>query len=148
PGPAVFRMPVDVYHPAVFAAGIAGLAFTPRRTRCLALVAEGGTIAATLLYGAPWTAMSAYPFVYLGAGLACAGAGRLVAWLARQPTARRSPPAAGAAVNCAAHRQSRIAFAGALAAAFVAMALTNLDLVGRPQFLLQWWSYYAGRIWF
>jgi hypothetical protein len=67
---------VGTYHPVVFVIGIAGMAFVPAQTRWLTAGALLLTLVATTLYSTAWTAMTAYPFVYLGAGAACAAARR------------------------------------------------------------------------
>jgi hypothetical protein len=129
-----------LYHPWVFAAGLAGLVLLPWRTRLLA----AGTIAISLVayaaYAAPWTAMTAYPFIYLGAGAAChaagAGAARCLALL------RRWQPGAAAAT---ARWSRRAGLALSLALAVALASLTNHDLVGDATFLLSWWNSYSPR---
>lgn len=136
PGRYRIEVMVQAYHPAVFVAGLAGLALLPRRTRWLALVASAVALLASTLYGPPWTAMSAYPFIYAGAGVSCAAAGTLAAravaavpWLSQRP----------------ARWSVGLARAVSLSLTLLLAALTNLDLVGDQQFLLLWWNYYSGR---
>ncbi len=129
-----------LYHPWIFAAGLAGLALLPWRARLLG----AGTLAISLVayaaYAAPWTAMTAYPFIYLGAGAAChaagAGAARCLALLRhRQPGAAGTPA-----------RWSRYAgLALSLALALALASLTNHDLAGDVTFLLSWWNSYSPR---
>jgi hypothetical protein len=67
---------VGTYHPLVLVVGLAGLAFVPTQARWLAAGALLLTLVATTMYSTAWTAMTAYPFVYLGAGAACAATRR------------------------------------------------------------------------
>ncbi len=129
-----------LYHPWIFAAGLAGLALLPWRARLLG----AGTLAISLVayaaYAAPWTAMTAYPFIYLGAGVAChaagAGAARCLALLRRwQPGAAGTP----------ARWSRRAGLALSLALALALASLTNHDLAGDVTFLLSWWNSYSPR---
>lgn len=123
---------VGLYHPLVFVVGIAGLGLLSGRARLLGLVALVGALFSFRLYGAPWTAMTAYPFVYLGAGAVCARAGDVAAHLVARLRDRRRPrPPPGVALATA-----------AVLAALLA-ATTNGDLVGNTTFLLQWWNVYS-----
>jgi hypothetical protein len=122
-------MLVDLYHPLVAVASFAGLLLLPRKTWLLASLAMAATLIATILYRTPWTAMTAYPVVYAGAGV-CA-------------TALASQAARRLALKPALARSAHDGLAVGIVALFA--ALTNLDLAGNPSFLLHWWSYYAGR---
>ncbi len=131
---SALEMTVQVYHPLVFVAGLAGLALLPWHARWLAAVAFGLALVAGSLYQAPWTAMTAYPFVYLGAGVSCARAGALVARLLRGlPGLKAFAGRPGAPLAVVAG----VGLAGLL------FAVTNADLAGDTRFLRQWWSYYA-----
>ncbi|MDQ3702255.1 MAG: hypothetical protein M3442_15240, partial [Chloroflexota bacterium] len=110
----------------------AGLGLLSGRARLLGLVALVGALFSFRLYGAPWTAMTAYPFVYLGAGAVCARAGDVAAHLVatlRDRGRPRPPPG--------------VALATAVALAVLLAATTNGDLVGDTTFLLQWWNVYS-----
>ena len=107
---------VRAYHPLVFVAGWAGLFLLPRHAFLGATAASGAALFAIALYGAPWTAMSAYPFLYIGAGRLCSLA---VTW-------RRVP---GLVI--------------ALAGLVVLVAVTNAGLWGDWRFALAWWRQYA-----
>jgi hypothetical protein len=124
---------IQVYHPWVFAFGVGGLLLCGRRVGWLALVASVASLLSYMLYPAPWTAMSAYPLLYIGAGVGCC--------------------AAGSALGAASHavirghgrlRWSRTTVGAAIATicAAVLAAATNLDLVGRHEFALAWWWLY------
>jgi hypothetical protein len=132
PGWPHARLMADAYHPLVFAAGLVGLVLLPRRTRWLALVASAATLFAGTLYSPAWTAMSAYPFIYTGAGVACAAAGTLAA-----RAGRRWPGLVTAG------RQGWLVPTIGLVLALLLAGLTNLDLLGDTRFLLMWWSFYA-----
>jgi hypothetical protein len=107
---------VRAYHPLVFVAGCAGLLLLPRHALAAAIAASLAALFATSLYSAPWTAMSAYPFLYVGAGQLCALAVR-----------RRPLPGTVLAI-------------GAVA---LLVAATNTDLWGDYRFMLEWWRQYA-----
>lgn len=126
------RLMAEAYTPPVLLSALVGLGLLPRRTQWLALVAVAATLLVTVLYAQPWVAMSAYPLVYVGAGTACFGAGRAAARAvaAFWPGARVGRLTAWVARG----------LAGSLAVCFG--ALTNLDLVGRSQFLNQWWDHW------
>ena len=64
-----------VYHPLVFGVACLGLVWVPWRVRWMALAATATTLVAHANYSAPWTAMSAYPLLYLAAGAACVKGG-------------------------------------------------------------------------
>jgi|GEM_PF-2260871 len=128
---------MQVYHPLVFITGIAGMLLANWRTRLVALVASAVTLASTLLYSAPWTAMSAFPLVYLGAGMACEALGLAAAHVSRLlpiPYVRVSPFRLGAVVTVC---------VSVLCAAMLCV-LTNLDLAGDTRFLMRFWSYFGG----
>jgi len=119
---------LQAYHPVVFLVGAVGLLALRRHVGLAALVASAFSLAAITLYPAPWTAMSAYPFIYLGAGQACALAGERV-----RAAFRLSSP--------------RVAIAIAAVLALALAALTNGDLWGDYRFLLEWWRlYYPQRV--
>ena len=113
------------YHPIVFGVAIGGVLLCPPRVRWLALIGSLAALYSYMLYPAPWTAMSAYPLLYIGAGAGCSAvgraAGRLLLW----------------------RREDRVMqmltaiFATSTACGLA--ALTNLDLVGRYGFALAWW---------
>jgi hypothetical protein len=123
PGPQHVAITLQAYHPLVFFVGIAGLFALRPHVRLAALVASLLSLVAITLYPAPWTAMSAYPFVYLGAGQACALAGASVGGLLRL-------------------RRPLVAVAVAVGLAVGLAALTNGDLWGDYRFLLSWWRLY------
>ncbi|HET7771471.1 MAG TPA: hypothetical protein VFN74_22055, partial [Chloroflexota bacterium] len=104
------------YHPLVFTAGWFGLTLMPRHVLAAAIAASAAALFATSLYGAPWTAMSAYPFLYLGAGRLCA-------------IGYRWGPVPGAVI--------------AAAGAILLMAVTNTDVWSDYRFMLAWWRQYA-----
>ncbi|HEX2036399.1 MAG TPA: hypothetical protein VHS99_19625, partial [Chloroflexota bacterium] len=137
PGWSELRMMVEAYHPLVFGAGLLGLVFLPWRTRLLALVATGATLGATSLYPAPWTAMSAYPFIYAGAGVACAGAGR---WAGRAIGTLPWPARPAVRLGM---REGTLEGAIGVGLALVLFAVTNTDLAGDPAFLLRWWDLFS-----
>lgn len=123
---------IGLYHPVVFVAGVAGLGLLSGRARLLGVVALVGALFSFRLYGAPWTAMTAYPFVYLGAGAVCARAGDVAAYLMALLRHRGRPrPPPGVALATA------VVFAALLA------ATTNGDLAGDTTFLLRWWNVYS-----
>ena len=112
------------YHPVVLLAGLAGVCALGRRT--IALTATGTAVALVshLVYPAPWTAALCYPLIAIGAGVACATAGRVVATRIRSGDAR-------------------LVCALGLALALLCAAVTNLDLAGVPDFSLEWWRSYT-----
>lgn len=122
------------YHPLVFLVGVAGILLLPRRGLAIGVVMIAVSLAANTLYNAPWTAMSAYPLVYVGASAGCCRLGSAVAsWLEAKGW------------SGAPFRVERVGVVVSCALVAVLVALTNLDLVGQPAFLLQWWSAYAER---
>ena len=112
------------YHPLVLAAAAGGLCLLPRRFALLTAVASATALLTHAHYAAGWTVMSAYPFVYLAAGTACAWAGARVA----RPLGRRDP---------------RLVPAVAVALVLVLAAVTNADLWGNAGFVRQWLGIYA-----
>ncbi|HXI18032.1 MAG TPA: hypothetical protein VNM48_16840 [Chloroflexota bacterium] len=138
PGVALVIETFNAYHPLVFGTGLIGLAFTSWRVRLMALAASAAALFSITLYPAPWTAMSAYPLIYLGAATACVGAGRAVLLGARRIAVGRGPlrgtRSSGDAV---------VIVVVSVALAVVLGALPNQDLVGRTEFMLHWFSYYA-----
>jgi hypothetical protein len=137
PGWYHVQLMVEAYHPAVFAAGVAGLWLLPARTRWLWLAATLATLGATAFYPYPWLAMSAYPLTYTGAGMACLAAGSYVA-RGLGAVLRARPTAATAQ----ARPVGRLGWPVALCLAVALAALTNLDLAGDYRFLLRWWDYW------
>ncbi len=129
-----------LYHPWVFVAGLAGLVLLPWRARLLGAATIAISLVAYAAYAAPWTAMTAFPFIYLGAGAAChaagAGAARCLALLRQW-----QPEAAGALARWS--RRAGLALSLALALALA--SLTNRDLAGDATFLLSWWNSYSPR---
>jgi hypothetical protein len=115
---------VLAYHPLVVVAAVAGLCLLPWRFALLTLVASALALVTHAHYAAGWSVMSAYPFVYLAAGAACAGAGTLAA----RPLKRPDP---------------RLTAATAVLLLLVLAAVTNGDLWGDPGFARQWMGIYA-----
>ena len=114
------------YQPVVLVLGGLGLARVERAAWLAALCASAVSLLAITLYPAPWTAMSAYPFIYLGAGIVCDEVGKAAA----RPF-RRTLAARWTAVGVTA--------AGVL----VLASLTNGDLWGDYRFLMGWWDLYV-----
>jgi len=138
PGVALVIETFNAYHPLVFGAGLIGLVFTSWQVRLMALAASAAALFSITLYPAPWTAMSAYPLIYLGAATACVAAGRAALLGARRLAAGRwslwGTGSSGDAV---------VIVVVSVALAVVLGALPNQDLVGRTEFMLHWFSYYA-----
>jgi hypothetical protein len=113
------------YQPVVLVFGGLGLARVDRSAWLAALCASAVSLLAITLYPAPWTAMSAYPFIYLGAGIVCDEVGKAAA----------RPFRPGAAARWTA--------VGVTAAGVLVLAsLTNVDLWGDYRFLQIWWRLY------
>jgi hypothetical protein len=115
---------VAVYHPLVFAVAGLGLFVLPWRTSVLALVATAMSLVAYAQYSASWTAMSAYPFVYLAAGAACVRGGSLIQ-------------------GVLGGRRSGVALGTAVLLVVVLAGVTNTDLWGEAGYARWWWSHYA-----
>ena len=107
---------VRAYHPLVFIAGWIGLFLLPRHVLAAAIAASAAALFAISLYSAPWTAMSAYPFLYVGVGRLCV-------------IGYRWGPVPGAVI--------------AAAGAILLMAVTNTDVWSDYRFMLAWWRQYA-----
>jgi hypothetical protein len=128
------RLMALTFQPLVLVAGLFGLALLPPRARWLGVVAVASTAFTTTLYAAPWTAMSAYPLIYTGAGVTFARLGALAAGMA-----------------AAIWRSSAGAFslwtgrAVSVALASLAVAATNRDLLGDARFVLLFWDQYGPR---
>jgi hypothetical protein len=118
PRPDHLLATIHVYHPLVFAFGVGGLLLCSRTIQWMALIASGISFASFMLYPAPWTAMSAYPLLYIGAGVGCC--------------------VVGAAVG----RFVRAGHVVATGLAIYLAATTNLDLAGDHTYLLSWWRIY------
>jgi hypothetical protein len=133
PPPSLVVEMAQTYHPLVFGVGAAGLWLLPPRARWLALVSSAAALGSLSLYPRPWTAMSAYPLIYLGAAMSCVAIGMTIGRLvARAGTLGSSPIAVTAATQLV-----TVVLALGLA------AVTNLDLIGDPRFLLSFWRLYA-----
>jgi len=113
------------YHPVVLGFGIGGVLLCPPRVRWLALVGSLGALYSYVLYPAPWTAMSAYPLLYIGAGVGCCAVGRTAGRVLMWRGVDHAVPALAPTL--------------AASTAFALAALTNLDLVGRYDFAITWW---------
>jgi hypothetical protein len=90
----------------------------------MALAATATTLVAHANYSAPWTAMSAYPLLYLAAGAACVQGGQAL---------RRLTGRWGRAV----------ALGVTLLALLILAGVTNGDLWGDAGYAHWWWSHYA-----
>jgi hypothetical protein len=113
-----------VYHPLVLGVACLGLLWVPWRVRWMALAASATTLVAHANYSAPWTAMSAYPLLYLAAGAACARGGRAL----RRVAGRWGRP---------------VAVGTTLLLLLLLAAVTNGDLWGDAGYARWWWSHYA-----
>jgi hypothetical protein len=125
PRPDHFSAMAQVYHPLVFAFGVGGALQCSHTVRWMTLLASAISLVSFVLYPAPWTAMSAFPLLYVGAGVGCAAAGAAAARLARGLPAMR-----------------RTANLVSAVCALVLAAATNLDLAGDHSYLLEWWRLY------
>lgn len=137
PGVAAIRLTAVVYHPAVLITGLAGLALPPslglpHRARLVGALLLALAAGAAAAYAAPWTAMSAYPLLYLSVAAACVAAGKGVAQVWRRLT-----------VPVTDDGSQMVARVFALALVLVCVALTNGDLVRDTRFATRWWAEYA-----
>jgi hypothetical protein len=114
----------QAYHPVVLLAGLAGICALGRRAVALTLTGTAVALVSHLVYPAPWTAALCYPLIAIGAGVACAAAGRIVATRIGQADVR-------------------LVYGFGLAFALLCAAVTNLDLAGVPGFALDWWRSYT-----
>jgi hypothetical protein len=129
PGPYYVEEVVRSYTPALLGAGLVGVCLLGRRAVLLTVTGLAISLFSITYYSAPWAATNAYPLVYAGAGVACAAFGSLVArWLSRLPGPRAA-----------------LAGATSLVVAVALAVPPNVDLLGRTDFLLTWWSYFAAR---
>ncbi|HEV2126923.1 MAG TPA: hypothetical protein VGW38_29585 [Chloroflexota bacterium] len=134
----------DAYHPAILLIGLVGACTAGPRLASLALTATAMALAAHSLYRSPWTAMTAYPFIYIGVGITCSRVGDLLAGLLTRigPTLARHS-GSGSAGSAATGSRSRLVWYGAIIAIIGVALLTNGDLFGDTSFLHQWWRHYA-----
>jgi hypothetical protein len=112
------------YHPVVLLAGLAGICALGRRAVALTVTGTAVALVSHLVYPAPWTAALCYPLIAIGAGVACAAAGRIVATRFGQGDVR-------------------LVYGFGLAFVLLCAAVTNLDLAGVPGFALDWWRSYT-----
>jgi len=130
---------VRSYHPAVLAAALAGVALLGPRVAVATLLGLAISLVSLTYYSTPWAATNVYPFVYIGAGSACAALGRFVARTLQQFPRRK-------ALTLRSLDAARWLGVGvALASALLLAAQTNLDLVGNTNFLLTWFRYWEGK---
>jgi len=137
PGVALVIETFHAYHPLVYGVALIGLVFSSWRVRLMALAASAAALFSVTLYPAPWTAMSAFPLIYLGAATTCVATGRAVVRGAQQLV--QSLGLHSRLGNAG----DRVALAVSAPLAVVLGALPNQDLVGRTEFMLRWFSYYA-----
>lgn len=118
------------FHTLPLLAGIVGIIVGPGlRVPGVALLAFG--MVSSCLYPAPWTSMTAFPIVYLGAGHIACVTGHIMATkfcnqIKKDTTALLEALSLGIATTIV---------------ATLAIA-TNLDLFGDPAFALSWWQAY------
>lgn len=128
--PRALGLVTTAFHTLPLLAGITGIVIAPGlRTPGAALLAFG--MVSSCLYQAPWTSMTAYPIVYLGAGHVACVAGHSIASKFRNQINEDTT---------ALHEALPFGIATTIVAA-LAIA-TNLDLVGDPTFALRWWQAY------
>jgi len=136
---------VRSYDPAVLVAGIMGVALLGPTVAVATLIGLAVSLVSLTYYSAPWAATNAYPFVYIGAGTACATLGNLVTQAVRRlpsfPNFKQCEPERARAWGAA----GVLGVGVAVASAVLLAAQTNLDLFGNTDFLLTWWRYFGGR---
>ena len=128
--PTVVELAITAYHPLPLLVGIVGIVCTPSiRVHGIALTVFGAV--SSFLYHAPWTAMTAYPIVYLGVG-------RIISiisgWCANQVTASE--------VRYISMPYSTICNLSTLIMIVGIVISTNRDLFGDTTFAIQWWQAY------
>lgn len=122
----VFRGTISSYHGLIVFSAVLGFV-TVRDSRLI--MAAGTAVVLACLFGAiydiAWVLMTGYPLVYALAAHGMASASRAVA--ARLPRAGHD---------------TRTAVALLVACTSVAVALTNLDLIGDATFAIGWWRWW------
>ena len=93
------------------------------------------TIIATIVYPAPWTAMTADPLVYIGVGVVCDWLGRLAGRTLEEIAVR-----ARLSIR---DRMQWIVVVISWLGLFLVVAQTNGDLWGDTRFAIAWWQSYA-----
>jgi hypothetical protein len=123
------------FNPFVLCAGFLGISLSGSRLAVLGCALVVITIIATIVYPAPWTAMTAYPFVYIGVGVVCDWLGRLVG-RSVEDVAVRARWSIGDPMQW-------IVKVVSWSGLFLVVALTNGDLWGDTRFAIAWWQSYA-----
>lgn len=143
------RLMLQTYHPVVLWAGLAGLLWTPWRFRLLAAISLAETLVASVTYPTPWMAMGSYPFVYMGAAVACWATATYAVAVVDVVRGRTGGPVwRMASTAYLAQQQTATGVLVLLITVLLTLvlaSLTNLDLAGDASFTLAWWGTYSTR---
>ena len=129
------RLMSTSFHPLVLCAGLLGISLSESSLAVLGWALVVITIIATIVYPAPWTAMTAYPLVYIGVGVVCDWLGRLAGRTLEEIAVR--------ARWSIRDRMPWIVVVISWLGLFLVVALTNGDLWGDTRFAIAWWQSYA-----
>jgi hypothetical protein len=118
------------YHPLMVALAVLGFASGPRNLRYWVVITSTIALAQGLIYSVPWVTMTAFPFVY---GCAAYGVRATVRWFGRLEMVNqiRSPQLKRKAEPLV-----------AIAAIFLLVLVTNIDLIGIDWYVVKWWGFW------
>lgn len=117
------------YDISIVCLALCSLATLPSRLWRLLVTSVGLAIVQSMLYAPPWVLMSAFPLVYIGAGVGIHNACR---WVTYHGSLSRFPDITTIRL------QRLLSYLILLAASLV----TNLDLFGYSTFVIRWWQWW------
>ena len=117
------------YDISIVCLALCSLVTLPSRLRRLLVTSVGLAIIQSMLYAPPWVLMSAFPLVYIGAGV---GIHNACFWVTHHGSLSRFPDITTIRLN------RLLSYLILLAAALV----TNLDLFGYSTFVIRWWQWW------